>query len=172
MNHAGAGDRFRPSNLGALLLCLTLTPFVSLVATASDIAYQQVSSLGIVSEGRYLSSRLVAGPDAIFYGTTYGGGAATFGRVFSITQDGSNVIVLHSFQRNSGDGAYPYADMIIAPDGMLYGTTQVGGSQGLGTIFRMRLDGSDYRVVFNFGPAASTGQGPRGHMEMGTNGFF
>src|SRR6185437_8582721 len=41
------------------------------------------------------------------------------------------------------DGSEPYAEMIFDKEGNLYGTTSVGGSAGLGTVFRLAPDGTE-----------------------------
>ena len=53
---------------------------------------------------------------------------AHHGTVFAITPSGS-LTTLYSFcsQANCADGAYPYAGLIQATDGNLYGVTKQGG---------------------------------------------
>src|SRR6266571_1849089 len=43
--------------------------------------------------------------------------------------------VLHTFQGGSSDGANPFAGLIMDSSGNLYGTTEVGGTSGFGTVF-------------------------------------
>jgi uncharacterized repeat protein (TIGR03803 family) len=68
------------------------------------------------------------------YGTTGFGGNSFNGIVFSINTDGSNYMILHSF--NGSDGGGPVADLTLS-DNTLYGTTTKGGAYGKGTIFRI-----------------------------------
>ena len=37
-----------------------------------------------------------------------------------------------------GDGAVPEAGLLLGPKGLLYGTTDAGGTQGFGTVFSIR----------------------------------
>jgi uncharacterized repeat protein (TIGR03803 family) len=67
------------------------------------------------------------------YGTTQYGGANGYGAVFSITASGKETI-LHSFAGMPGDGANAEAGLIDV-NGTLYGTTQSGGTNNLGTVF-------------------------------------
>jgi uncharacterized repeat protein (TIGR03803 family) len=67
-----------------------------------------------------------------FYGTTVNGGASGFGTIFKLDTSG-NETVLHSF--TGGDGAGPYAGLIVDNVGNLYGTTFAGGAVGYGTVF-------------------------------------
>lgn len=61
------------------------------------------------------------------YGTTYGGGSADNGTVFSITTSGTQR-VLHSF-KGGMDGALPSATLLYV-NGSFYGTTPNGGGPG------------------------------------------
>jgi uncharacterized repeat protein (TIGR03803 family) len=76
------------------------------------------------------------------YGTTLGGGSYGGGTVFQLTPspDGTWAeSVLHSF--NEADGNAPYAGLIFDTTGNLYGTTDGGGSAGLGTVFQLTPNG-------------------------------
>jgi uncharacterized repeat protein (TIGR03803 family) len=44
--------------------------------------------------------------------------------------------VLYRFTHENGDGAWPWADLLIGKDGELYGTTFAGPS-GIGTVFKL-----------------------------------
>jgi uncharacterized repeat protein (TIGR03803 family) len=87
---------------------------------------------------------LVQSANGDLYGTTYQGGAACdCGTVFKITQAGT-LTTLHSFAVT--DGAYPYAALVLATNGYLYGTTEYGGAYcaptGCGTVFKISPDGA------------------------------
>lgn len=102
------------------------------------------------------------------YGTTGEGGSEYYGTVFSINPDGTNYTILHSFEGFLSlppDGRFPVASL-VSDGSKLFGTTYLGGKYidnaigyylylpgiyGLGTIFTMNPDGSDYSVVHNFG---------------------
>src|SRR5947209_12791739 len=58
------------------------------------------------------------------------GVANNYGTVFKLDTFG-NETVLHSFTNSSGDGANPYAGLIMDRAGNLYGTTFYGGCQQL-----------------------------------------
>jgi uncharacterized repeat protein (TIGR03803 family) len=79
----------------------------------------------------------IEGRDGRFYGTTPRGGtsaAGSYGVVYQLTRAGS-LSVLHSF--SGPDGIQPSAPLLQASDGLLYGSTIVGGATGLGTLFKI-----------------------------------
>lgn len=77
------------------------------------------------------------------YGTSGRGGAYGGGTVFEMTPDGT-LTTLYSFCAQSGcpDGKIPYAGLVQATDGNLYGTTSIGGAYNGGTVFKITLDGT------------------------------
>jgi uncharacterized repeat protein (TIGR03803 family) len=76
-----------------------------------------------------------------FYGTTQTGGTNSSGSIFQMTPDGV-VTTLYLFN-DSGTGGYsPQAGLVQGADGNLYGVTENGGANGLGTIFKTTTNGS------------------------------
>jgi len=102
---------------------------------------------------------LIQGKDGNFYGTTRGGGAHSHGTVFRITPTGG-FSTLYSFQGSSTtgpfDGASPNAGLIQGSDGNFYGTTEAGGTDNAGTVFKVTTGGKE-TVLHSFGGAAFTG---------------
>jgi uncharacterized repeat protein (TIGR03803 family) len=76
---------------------------------------------------------LIAIGTTLFGTTGYGGAYDKGGTVFSLATDGSNERILHSFGSGS-DGKNPVA-ALHELDGVLYGTTENGGTGGHGTVF-------------------------------------
>jgi len=92
-----------------------------------------------------------------FYGTTKLGGANGQGTVFKMTPAGK-VTTLYSFCSviQSGiclDGAQPIYALVQGSDGNLYGTTSIGGNDGVndgyGTIFKI-TQGGTLTTLYNF----------------------
>jgi uncharacterized repeat protein (TIGR03803 family) len=79
-------------------------------------------------------------PDAggNFYGTTGFGGRGGAGTVLKLTHQNSAWILttLYSFSRT--DGYVPIARVVFGPGGALYGTTESGGENGDGTVFKLQ----------------------------------
>ena len=102
------------------------------------------------SDGSQPLAGLAAGSDGNFYGTTNLGGAHNRGSVFKISPTGQ-FTTLHSFCSKTAcaDGQNPYAGLIQATDGNLYGTTLSGGSHGDGTVFKIGHSGG-LATVYNF----------------------
>jgi len=76
------------------------------------------------------------------YGTTSEGGADDLGTIFKVTTTGT-LTTLFEFTGDTGAvlGAKPsYAPLLLATDGLLYGTTSESGDHGGGTLFRINLN--------------------------------
>jgi len=96
------------------------------------------------ADGSGLSAGLVQATDGNFYGTTGGGGAFGNGTVFKITAAGT-LTTLFSFcalGSPCADGSSPYAGLFQASDGNFYGTTEFGGTNDAGTVFRITAAGT------------------------------
>lgn len=86
--------------------------------------------------GPWASLTLVAGS---LYGTTACDGSNSEGNVFKLTKSGNNwaYTSLYDFI-GGGDGSYPISNVTMDADGILYGTANRGGSQGLGTVWMIK----------------------------------
>jgi uncharacterized repeat protein (TIGR03803 family) len=92
------------------------------------------------ADGAYPYASLALAADGTLYGTTEFGGASSYGTVFALTQPAASSAwtetVLHSFTGGS-DGGSPYASLVIAANGTLYGTANIGGTSQKGTVFKL-----------------------------------
>jgi uncharacterized repeat protein (TIGR03803 family) len=82
---------------------------------------------------------VIEAPNGNIYGLSLEDGTAGMGTVFELAA-GSNIItILHNFGDGSvqNDGAFPVGTLVVGSDNNLYGTTNGGGSAGLGTVFRI-----------------------------------
>ena len=74
---------------------------------------------------------------------------------------------LYSFTSSTASGEYPYWPLVQARDGNFYGTTELGGASGIGTVFRMTPNGTvTFPVSFNGG----NGGYPFGGLTLGGDG--
>jgi uncharacterized repeat protein (TIGR03803 family) len=111
---------------------------------------------------------LLEGTSGWLYGTSFGGGANSRGTVFRIQKDTGQLVILHSFGSITPDGSSPHGDLVRATDGALYGTTSVGGTANLGTIFRINSDGTGYTNLHHF-TGGNAGQNPQAGLMIGSD---
>jgi uncharacterized repeat protein (TIGR03803 family)/YVTN family beta-propeller protein len=91
-----------------------------------------------LTDGSYPLAGLIFDAAGTLYGTTRYGGAFGDGLVFKLTPNskgGWTEQVLHQF--TGKDGAHPYAGLVFDGAGNLYGTTQAGGPEGYGSVFKL-----------------------------------
>jgi uncharacterized repeat protein (TIGR03803 family) len=128
------------------------------------------SFAGGTTDGGQPQAALLQGSDGNFYGTTAKGGASGNGTVFKITPNGVES-VLYSFAGGATDGAQPEAALIQASDGNFYGTTNQGGANGFGTVFRISLAGVE-SVLHSFAGSATDGSSPQAALLQASDGNF
>jgi uncharacterized repeat protein (TIGR03803 family) len=113
------------------------------------------------------------------YGTTTLGPLG-FGTVFEMVHGSSGWIekTLYTFT-NDTDGSFPMGGLIVDNLGNLYGTTEQGGSGGVGTIFELtpNSDGSwTFHLLYSFsgnggGPVGRLARDAAGNLYGTTNGL-
>ncbi|MGA2656058.1 MAG: choice-of-anchor tandem repeat GloVer-containing protein [Verrucomicrobiota bacterium] len=112
------------------------------------------------SDGAQPQGGLVLSGDS-FYGTTSAGGVAGAGVVFKVNTNGTGFATLHVFtaatnESAAGDNSYANSDgatplgTLASAGGVLYGTTEIGGTFGVGTIFRVNTDGTGFTNLYSF----------------------
>jgi uncharacterized repeat protein (TIGR03803 family) len=107
------------------------------------------------------AAALVRGNDGNFYGTTAWGGNINsfrlgFGTIFRLSPDGT-FTNLYKFT-GGNDGGFPDASLVLGSDGNFYGCTTSGGSNQIGTVFRITPDGQ-FKSLYSF-PNSNTGSYP------------
>jgi uncharacterized repeat protein (TIGR03803 family) len=60
------------------------------------------------------------------------------------------------------DGANPWGNVILGPDGYLYGMTLFGGASNNGMVFKVKPDGSGFTDLHDFAGAPTDGANPEG----------
>jgi uncharacterized repeat protein (TIGR03803 family) len=86
-------------------------------------------------DGANPAAGLALGSDGNLYGTTYRGGPNGNGGIFKITPQGA-LTSLYLFS-GGNDGSASYATLVQDNDGDFYGTTQYGGADGDGVVFKI-----------------------------------
>ena len=82
----------------------------------------------------------------------------------------SNYQTIYSFGNIDPSGSVPKASLIVGGDGMLYGTTSAGGTNGLGCVFKMNRDGSGYSELHDFAGVGGDGAQPVAALLLGMDG--
>jgi uncharacterized repeat protein (TIGR03803 family) len=118
-------------------------------------SFTAIGTLSENGDGAYPYGGLVLSSNTL-YGTTIAGGPGGSGTVFAIGTDGSGFTNLYNFTAKNcdpictnRDGANPVSGLILSGN-RLYGTATSGGSWGNGTVFGLRIDGTDFRTLYSF----------------------
>jgi uncharacterized repeat protein (TIGR03803 family) len=114
---------------------------------------------------------LLQASDGNFYTTTDYGGNYKRGSVLKITP-GGEVTILHSFcSTDCTDGEYPSGGLVQGTDGNFYGTTEFGGTNGYGNVFKITPAG-ELTTLYSFGSQPDDGKFPGAGLFQGANGNF
>ncbi len=112
---------------------------------------------------------LVEGIDGLLYGTAEYGGTDNDGTIFRATPPTGGVITLATITGGLA-GIYPQSDLIQALDGNFYGTTAQGGTNSLGTFFRVTPAGA-LTTLYSF-TGGTDGSRPLRGVVQGVDGAF
>jgi len=182
--------------VGRPALTICRTPFTALAVSSAYTLAQTVPTLTTLhsftggSDGEALWGGVVIGSAGVLYGTSGGGGTSSAcyegcGKVFSLTPPASpgsvwTEAVLYSF--TGGDGAGPEASVVIGSGGVLYGTTEYGGTgscsgTGCGTVFSLTpplFPGGTWTqtVLHNFTGSPGDGAIPQAALVIGGDGVL
>ncbi len=135
--------------------------------------------LGMTSQdGAVPTSALVIGAGGVLFGTTNYGGTAGFGTAFEMIAPASlsgawTETVLCSFTGKGGDGSVPFGSLTLGKTGVIYGTTDTGGTAGKGTVFQLiPLPGGAWiqTVLYSFTGKNGDGSGPLAGVVIGLGG--
>jgi uncharacterized repeat protein (TIGR03803 family) len=100
------------------------------------------------ADGSYPGIGLTLGVDGNFYGAAQQGGTADYGVLFKMTPTGS-LTILHNFSNNGSDGIFPVSPPTLASDGNFYGTTEFGGANGAGMVYKFTPAGV-FTIIYNY----------------------
>jgi uncharacterized repeat protein (TIGR03803 family) len=118
------------------------------------------------TDGAQPRGALIQASDGDFYGITFSGGlSSNAGTVFSINPAGT-LTTLYRFT-GGDDGANPAAGLVQGSDSNFYGTTFGGGSNGMGTVYRINAAGS-LTTLYSFA-GVPDGANPEAELVFGAN---
>src|SRR5450631_933590 len=134
---------------------------------------------GYPSDGANPQAGLVRDAAGNLFGTTQFGGPGPCqdnngnpqgcGTVFVLSNNGAET-VLHSFGSETTDGQMPIARLLLDSAGNLYGTTYSGGTQGMGTVFKVTPSGTE-TVLYSFA-GTPDGAGPEAGLILHAGIFY
>jgi uncharacterized repeat protein (TIGR03803 family) len=108
--------------------------------------------------------------DNVMYGiSSFGGDTGYYGSIFRASTDLLTWTNFYSFTALSAgknkDGANPRCTPILLGN-TLYGTAELGGANGVGTLFSIGTNGSNYKVLHTFAGGTKDGGHPAPYMAV------
>jgi uncharacterized repeat protein (TIGR03803 family) len=100
------------------------------------------------TDGARPHAALIMDSSGNLYGTTAGGGASGLGTVFELAHGSGTLTALASF--NGNNGQYPEAALVMDSSGNLYGTAELGGANGDGTVFELARGSGTLTTLASF----------------------
>lgn len=157
----------RQSGLVFSLVSLTLLVLWSVrscevygAVTDENTEYSLLHSFNVYDGLNPIGALTLAG--STIYGTTY-----NLDGIFRINIDGTGFKVLHTFNNSSvsnySEGRDPHGSLTLVGS-TLFGTATKGGTFGDGTIFRVNIDGTGFKVLHHF--SISDGRYPLGALTL------
>ena len=100
--------------------------------------YSNLENLSGVGQNPGPLANLTADASGNLYGTAYSCSLNSFGCVFKLTRSGSSFTYSDLYEFTGGaDGSNPVSNVVLDASGNLYGTTYLGGSHNLGTVWQL-----------------------------------
>ncbi len=100
------------------------------------------------------------------YGMTGMGGANGNGTIFMFHTKTKVETVLYSFGSVTNDGAHPYDGALTLSGSTLYGMTQQGGANDVGTVFMFDTKTNVETVLYSFAGGTNDGAYPQGDLTL------
>jgi uncharacterized repeat protein (TIGR03803 family) len=175
--------------VAALLACAVLGP-VPGAASGGGLTLLQEHVIwtfkGSPSDGSDSTAAPIVDGNGALYGTTRAGGSGSCpgtpgcGAIYKLTPAGAGYTeaILYDFQGAPNDGEEPESSLIADKNGVLYGTTLVGGDAstcqlGCGTVFKLTPSGSGYMETIAYAfQGATDGEYPIGVIIDATGALY
>ncbi|HUB27074.1 MAG TPA: choice-of-anchor tandem repeat GloVer-containing protein [Tepidisphaeraceae bacterium] len=119
-----------------------------------------------VTNGQQPVASLVLDGSGDLYGTAQVGGSGGAGTVFEIANGSGTVAAIASFTGTNGSN--PEADLLMDSSGNLYGTTDLGGTDGEGVVFEIPKGNKAISPLASFD--GTDGQNPQAGLVMDSSG--
>lgn len=133
-------------------------------------------------DGANVLAPVVIGSGGVLFGATLTGGTSGKGTVFMLKPPGTpggvwSSRILNTFMGSPNDGANPDAGLAIGEGGVLYGTTQAGGSANVGTVFSVTPPATpggfwSEAVLHSFIGPTSDGEKPHARLLVDSTGLL
>jgi uncharacterized repeat protein (TIGR03803 family) len=103
------------------------------------------------TDGAYSQGGFIKDSNGLIYGLLAQLGPGGWGTLISFNPSTNAESTLFSF--NGTNGKYPFGDLFLATDNLLYGMTELGGSKNDGVLFSYNVNTNSYSIVMNFDSA-------------------
>jgi uncharacterized repeat protein (TIGR03803 family) len=153
--------------IGGLTCIALIVLFAGLCASAQTVS--TIHDFGSGPDGDNPQSGVIFDRNGNLFGTAALGGSKGNGAAYQLTpppggQGQWTETILHQFS-GQPDGATPDSVLTMTANGRLFGTTQLGGSKNLGSVYALvppRASGDTWkeRVLYSFGSSPNDGTGP------------
>ena len=125
--------------------CQKLFSLISVTLLFASIASSQTyKKLYSYPNGEMAWPQIMSqGRDGNLYSTLYNAGTPTKGTMYLMTTEGTpSTVYTFCSLASCADGSYPFGGVTLGFDGDFYGTTQLGGSKGAGSVFKITPTGA------------------------------
>lgn len=166
--------RYSTTQIAFLLLSLVLVFTLPLLAAGPPSAVVYSFGAFAFGDATYPAAGLVADAAGNLYGSAVMGGANGNGTVFKLSPPATaggawTETLLYSFGPSATDGGAPDSTLVFDAAGNLYGTTESGGTGGLGTVFELSppaTSGGEWTktTIFSFPANRTSGVLPVGKL--------
>jgi uncharacterized repeat protein (TIGR03803 family) len=166
------------SSLGASLAIYFVVFAVSSCAFGQTLT--TIHDFGAGSDGENPQSGVIFDRDGNIFGSVALGGISGDGVIYTLTPAGDGVSwnesILYQFT-GSPDGQTPDSILTMSPTGKLFGTTQLGGTENMGTVFMVIPPATPggrgkERILHSFGTTSQDGASPNVGLLPGGHGFY
>jgi uncharacterized repeat protein (TIGR03803 family) len=153
------------SRVRASILALLISV---LAAAAPAQTFTSLASFTGANGSAPLYGVLAQGVDGNYYGVTWEGGTSNAGTVFNASPAGV-LTTVYNFT-GGADGAQPKGGLVLGSDGNFYGTTEKGGANLAGTVFKVTPAGT--LTTLHAFTGKTDGKAPSSGLLLGANGNF